>query len=75
MGLFDSEIVPVNTKVIDQEGEKSVIVKVDDGIRADTTFEKLSKLKPAFGENGFTTAGFYSLLIIIRKCIAGNINK
>lgn len=44
-GKFDEEIVPVRG------------VSRDDGIRAGTTTAILSKLKPAFTPNGFTTAG------------------
>jgi len=51
-GKFDSEIVPVTVNV---DG-KSVTVSKDEGIRA-TTMEALKKLKPAFRENGTTTAG------------------
>jgi acetyl-CoA acyltransferase 1 len=32
-------------------------VTKDDGIRANTTFETLSKLRPAFKDDGTTTAG------------------
>jgi acetyl-CoA acyltransferase 1 len=57
-GLFDAEIVPVKVMVTDKEGnEKEVVVKSDDGVRPGTTAESLAKLKPAFDENGFTTAG------------------
>lgn len=34
-----------------------VIVTQDDGIRKDTTYEGLAKLKPAFKKGGSTTAG------------------
>ena len=44
-GRFDDEIVPV--------GE----VRVDEGIRRDTSFESLSKLRPVFDPEGTTTAG------------------
>jgi acetyl-CoA C-acetyltransferase len=44
-GLFQDEIVPV--------GE----VKVDEGPRRDTSYEKLSRLKPVFDPQGTTTAG------------------
>lgn len=57
-GLFDAEIVPVETTVFDKEGnEKKVTVSKDDGIRHDASIETLGKLKPAFKENGTTTAG------------------
>ncbi|GFO50392.1 3-ketoacyl-coa thiolase, peroxisomal [Plakobranchus ocellatus] len=56
-GLFDEEIVPVTTKVKDQnDEEKTVKVTKDEGIRP-TTIENLQKLKPAFKEGGTTTAG------------------
>ncbi|KAF9979801.1 3-ketoacyl-CoA thiolase with broad chain length specificity [Mortierella antarctica] len=55
-GKFDSEIVAVKTIVKDAEGnEKEVVISKDDGIRAGTTVESLSKLRPAF--DGATTAG------------------
>ena len=48
-GFWEAEITPVETP----EG----IVKADDGIRAGTTVEKLSGLKPAFRPDGTVTAG------------------
>ncbi|MBN3288165.1 THIKA thiolase, partial [Polyodon spathula] len=58
LGLFVQEIVPVSTKFVDSEGnETRITVTQDDGIRAGTTLEGLAKLKPAFKENGSTTAG------------------
>merc|ERR1712129_235328 len=57
-GLFDSEIVPVATKVKDKEGkEAEVVIAKDEGPRAGTTAEGLAKLKPAFKKDGSTTAG------------------
>eukprot|EP00388_Colpodella_angusta_P019971 GDKJ01049884.1.p1 GENE.GDKJ01049884.1~~GDKJ01049884.1.p1 ORF type:complete len:414 (+),score=151.56 GDKJ01049884.1:24-1265(+) len=57
-GLFKDEIVPVVTKIKNKDGSESVITVVeDDGIRAETTPESLSKLKPAFQKGGSTTAG------------------
>lgn len=48
----------MQTTVIDGNGAtKTVTVSQDDGIREDTTVQGLSKLKPAFKENGSTTAG------------------
>ncbi|XP_058874767.1 3-ketoacyl-CoA thiolase B, peroxisomal-like [Acipenser ruthenus] len=58
LGLFAWEIIPVSTKFEDSEGnEKRITVTQDDGIRAGTTLEGLAKLRPAFKENGSTTAG------------------
>ena len=60
-GLFDSEIVPVAVESIEFVNgaplTKKFIVKRDEGPRADTTLEALSKLKPAFKEGGSVTAG------------------
>lgn len=56
-GLFDAEIVPVTAIVKDEnDEEKTVTVTKDEGIRL-TTIENLKKLRPAFKENGTTTAG------------------
>src|SRR5918997_2857624 len=49
-GFFDREIVPVELP----DGSS---VDKDDGPRADSTYEKLAQLKPAFRENGRVTAG------------------
>ncbi|NXX91161.1 THIKB thiolase, partial [Centropus bengalensis] len=58
MGLFKSEIVPVKTTVVDNQGnQKTITVHQDEGIRPSTTLEGLAKLKPAFKEDGSTTAG------------------
>ncbi len=46
-GYFDEEVVPV----------PDVELARDETIRADTTLEKLAKLKPAFREGGTVTAG------------------
>jgi len=57
-GLFESEIVPVATKVKDKEGKVTqVTIKADEGPRAGTTLEGLSKLKAAFKPGGSTHAG------------------
>ncbi len=50
---FDSEIVPIEVK----EGSKSKIANRDEHPRADATLGNLSKLKPAFSEDGTVTAG------------------
>ena len=56
--LFESEIIPIKAKVKDAEGKvKEVLVTRDDGVRKETTFESLQKLKPAFKKDGTTTAG------------------
>ncbi len=54
-GKFKDEIVPV-------ELPDGKLFEIDEGPRRDTSFEKLSKLKPAFRENGTVTAGNSSSL-------------
>jgi acetyl-CoA C-acetyltransferase len=49
-GYFKEQIVPITLK----DGK---IFDFDESVRKDTTIEKLSKLKPAFKENGTITAG------------------
>lgn len=58
-GRFRDEILPVAVEVRDTKtGEMhKVIVDCDDGVRANTNFENLSKLKPAFSDTGASTAG------------------
>jgi 3-oxoadipyl-CoA thiolase len=55
---FSREIIAV------EEVKKNarLTISVDEGPREDTSFEKLSKLKPAFKENGTVTAGNSSSL-------------
>jgi acetyl-CoA C-acetyltransferase len=61
-GKFDAEIVPMTTKmkVVDKatgaESVQEVTVSQDEGIRPDTTFEGVSKIKPAI-EGGVIAAG------------------
>ncbi len=53
-GKFKAEIVPV---VIPQKKGDPVVFDTDEGPRADTTLEKLAKLKPVFTKDGTVTAG------------------
>jgi acetyl-CoA C-acetyltransferase len=61
-GRFNDEIVPLTTtmKVVDKatgtESTKEVTVAQDEGIRADTTYEGVAKIKPAI-EGGVISAG------------------
>jgi acetyl-CoA C-acetyltransferase len=61
-GRTKDEIVPIETtmKVVDKatgaESTKAVTVAADEGIRADTTYEGVSKIKPAL-EGGTVAAG------------------
>lgn len=57
-GHFKEEIVPITVTVTDKEGnEKKVTLDKDDGAREGLTIEQLKKLRPAFEEEGTTTAG------------------
>jgi 3-oxoadipyl-CoA thiolase len=58
-GMFRDEIVAV---LIPQKKGDSVVVEQDEGPRADTSFEKLAKLAPAFRKGGSVTAGNSSSL-------------
>lgn len=53
-GLFADEVVPVS---IPQRRGEPVVFSADEGIRADTTTESLSGLRPAFSKDGTITAG------------------
>jgi len=53
-GWYNNEIVPVQIKHADGGSET---VGTDEGIRADSTVEKLGGLKPAFKADGVITAG------------------
>lgn len=52
-GKFKDEIVPITI----ESKKGSVTVDTDEGPRADTSLEKLAKLKPAFRKDGTVTAG------------------
>ncbi len=61
-GYFKSGILPITVEEIylDQKNKKqkrSYVVDTDEGVRADTSVEGLSKLKPAFAAGGCVTAG------------------
>jgi len=61
-GKFQCEIVPVPVTFTTPDGKSKakkteIEFKVDEGPRADTSFEALAKLKPAFHAKGTVTAG------------------
>lgn len=61
-GFFKEGILPIQVEEVylDEKGKKqrrSFIVDTDEGPRADTSLEALSKLKPAFATGGVVTAG------------------
>jgi len=53
-GSFKGEVLPIPIK---QRKGDPIIFDKDEGIRKDTTIEKLAKLPPFFKENGVVTAG------------------
>jgi acetyl-CoA C-acetyltransferase len=52
-GYFKEQILPVEYKVKGQ----AAVVDTDEHVKADTTLEKLAKLRPAFKGDGTVTAG------------------
>lgn len=60
-GAFDEEIVPVTvettTLVNGKPKRQEILFSRDEGPRADSTLEKLAKLKPVFHTTGAITAG------------------
>lgn len=58
-GWFEDEIVPIKTEVKDPKtGEtKTITVSKDEGPRWGTTFESLSKIRPAFPDFGDKSTG------------------
>ena len=53
-GLLADEVVPVP---VPQRRGEPVMFDTDEGVRADTTVESLSRLRPAFAADGTITAG------------------
>ena len=56
-GRFDGETVSLPSKVAGAEDEEGELVSLDEGVRRDTSLERLASLKPAFREDGQVTAG------------------
>jgi acetyl-CoA acyltransferase len=61
-GLFDGELVPVDVEITELDADqkpikKNFTVERDEGPRADTSLDALSKLRPAFKDGGTVTAG------------------
>jgi len=61
-GRFKEQIIPVKTRVVrkDEDGNpyiEEVVLEHDEGVRFDTSLEKMAKLKPVFKQNGTVTAG------------------
>ncbi len=59
-GRFANELVPLAARIhrdVPGRVEVSGMLEVDEGVRRDTSLEKLAALKPAFSEVGTVTAG------------------
>ena len=61
-GKFKEEIhpIPVQEIYVDEDGKRKTrdfVVETDEGPRADTNLDALSKLKPVFAQGGSVTAG------------------
>lgn len=60
-GKFAAEIVPVKVQRAVFDGARAVTSEVtfdtDEGVRTDTSLERLTSLKPAFSQSGSVTAG------------------
>jgi len=54
-GRFKNEVAPLEARVLD--GEAGGVFETDEGVRRDTSLEKLASLRPAFVEGGTVTAG------------------
>jgi acetyl-CoA acyltransferase 1 len=54
-GWFDDEIASITVKVKDKDGQESDVKVSKDDVRYGTTYEGISKLKPAFAEFGDTS--------------------
>jgi acetyl-CoA acetyltransferase family protein len=59
-GRFKNEIIPLESKVMEGVEPRpglSGVLDFDEGIRRDTSLEKLASLRPAFSDEGTVTAG------------------
>jgi len=67
-GRFADELLPIEAPSANGRGPTEV-VDVDEGPRANTSLEKLAKLRPAFREGGTVTAGNASTLNDGAACV------
>lgn len=61
-GRFKEDIVPITVKEVyldqnEKKQQREIIVDTDQGVRANTTIEGLSQLRPVFAQGGTVTAG------------------
>lgn len=82
-GFFKDEIIPIKTTVTDEDGNTTdVFADHDDGIRRGVTADSLGKLRPAFQEDGSTTAGNASqvsdgagAVLLMRRSVAEKLGQ
>src|SRR2546429_6648612 len=55
-GTFAREIVPIEAPSPNGRRGETMLVEADEGVRRDTTLERLAKLPPVFREGGTVTA-------------------
>jgi 3-oxoadipyl-CoA thiolase len=67
-GRFGNELLPIEAPSANGRGPAE-LVEVDEGPRANTSLEKLGKLRPAFREGGTVTAGNASTLNDGAACV------
>jgi 3-oxoadipyl-CoA thiolase len=67
-GRFADQLIPIEAPSANGRGPAQPI-EVDEGPRADTSMEKLAKLRPAFREGGTVTAGNASTLNDGAACV------
>jgi 3-oxoadipyl-CoA thiolase len=67
-GRFADELIPIEAPSANGRGP-ATLVDVDEGPRANTSLEKLGKLRPAFREGGTVTAGNASTLNDGAACV------
>ncbi len=67
-GRFADQLIPIEAPSQDGRGPARV-VEVDEGPRADTSLDKLARLRPAFREGGTVTAGNASTLNDGAACV------
>ena len=60
-GRFADEMLPIEAPSANGRGQ-TTLVEIDEGPRADTSLEKLARLRPAFRKGGTVTAGNASTL-------------
>ena len=56
-GRFAGELLPLAARVAGESASTGEVLDFDEGVRRDTSLEKLASLKPAFREDGQVTAG------------------